>query len=80
MSTRLRVFCYAGYRGDEEPRELELDGRQVRVATVSERWSSPGRRGFRVQGDDGHVYTLSRDEASGGWVLERLAGAGSGMP
>lgn len=65
-----RVECYAGSRGDEEPRAVVFaDGRRVEVAEVLERWRSPDHRGFRVRGEDGGVYRL--EEAGGDWTVAR---------
>ena len=34
----LRVECYAGHRGEEEPRAFYLGERRVTVAEVLDRW------------------------------------------
>lgn len=73
----LKVDCYAGYRGEETPRRLEIDGRRVEVGEVIDRWLGPGHRYFKVRGDDGAVYLLRREDRADRWelkVLERGAG------
>ena len=37
----LSVECHAGYRGEEEPRALTLDGRRLAVAEILDRWLAP---------------------------------------
>ncbi len=66
------VDCYAGYRGEETPRRLELDGRRVEVVEVIDRWLDPDHRCFRVRGDDGTVYVLRHAERADRWDVERL--------
>ncbi len=63
----VKVDCYAGYRGEETPRRLEIDGRHVEVVQIVNRWREPTLRCFRVRGDDGAVYLLRHDDATGEW-------------
>lgn len=71
-STPPTVECYAGYRGEETPRRLTLAGRTIEVVEVIERRREPGRRGFRVRGDDGRTYGLRQDMKSGAWEVEAV--------
>lgn len=66
----VRVECYAGYRAEETPRRLLLDGRSVEVVELLERWRTPQARGFRLRGDDGALYLLVQENRSGQWTLE----------
>jgi len=61
------VEWYAGYRGEETPRRLTLEGRTIEVVAVLERWREPGCRGLLLLGDDGHAYRLRQDAESGMW-------------
>ena len=65
----IRVECYAGYRGEQEPRALWLSEQRLEVRAVVDRWFAPGQRWFRVDADDGHLYVLRHDEASGDWEI-----------
>ena len=65
----LSVACYAGSRADEEPRRYVHDGRAVEVREVLDRWADPVHRYFRVRGDEGVVYTLRQESATGRWSL-----------
>lgn len=66
---RVRVACYAGYRGEETPRRFFLGERRVEVLEVLDRWLSPDHRYFRLKGDDGAAYILRHDPGSGSWEL-----------
>lgn len=65
----VRVECYAGYRGEEEPRRFWLGGRSVEVCEVLDRWVAPDHRYFKLSGDDGGQYILRHDEPSDRWEL-----------
>ncbi len=74
MTTRhllVQVDCYAGYRGDEKPREFLVDGRRVDIVRVESRWLTPTHRYFKVKGDDGVLYTLRHHILSDVWELEK---------
>ncbi len=49
MGQPLEVVAYAGYRGEQEPRALVLDGERVKVAEVRRRWRGPDGRYFDVR-------------------------------
>jgi len=65
----LKVECYAGYRGEETPRRLELGERRVEVVEVIDRWYGPDHRYFKLRGDDGAIYLLRHDELADRWEL-----------
>jgi len=65
----IRVECYAGYRGQQEPRAFWLGEQRIAAVEILDRWIAPDHRYFRVKGDDGDVYVLRSDEATGGWTL-----------
>ena len=66
---KVRVECYAGYRGEQEPRAFWLGERRVAALEILDRWIAPNHRYFKVRGDDGHAYILRWDEASREWTL-----------
>jgi hypothetical protein len=70
----LRVECYAGYRGDQEPLAFWLGERRFAVRGVVDRWFAPTQRWFKVDADDGRMYVLRHDEATGDWELAALVG------
>jgi hypothetical protein len=65
----VKVECHAGYRGEETPRRVELDGRRVEVVEVLDRWYGPDHRYFKLRGDDGAVYLVRHDEQADRWEL-----------
>ena len=65
----IRVACYAGYRGEEEPRRLWFDDRVVEVAEILDRWLAPDHRYFKVLGDDGFTYIIRHDTRGEFWEL-----------
>lgn len=66
---RVRVECYAGYRGEETPRRFFLGARAVKVQEVVDRWLAPDHRYFKVTGADRSVYILRHDLETGEWEL-----------
>lgn len=69
MSFDVRVECYAGFRGEEEPRRFRLGGREVAVEEVVDRWYEPEHRYFKVRGDDHGAYILRHDFESDHWEI-----------
>jgi hypothetical protein len=39
------------------------------VRAVVDRWFAPRQRWFRVDADDGNLYVLRQDDASGDWEI-----------
>ena len=68
-SPTLRVECYAGHRGDSEPRRLHLGKREVAVTEIIDRWLDPRHRYFKLRGDDGGIYLLRQDTIEDRWEL-----------
>jgi len=66
---KIRVQCYAGHRGEEEPRAFYLGDRRIEVMEIIDRWLSPDHRYFKVRAYDGSVYILRHDEMSGEWEM-----------
>jgi hypothetical protein len=65
----LRVDCYAGHRGDAEPRRLHFGQRAVAVTEIIDRWLDPRHRYFKLRGDDGGIYLLRQDTNEDRWEL-----------
>ena len=73
----IRVECCAGYRGEQEPLAFWLGERRLVVCDIVDRWFAPTQRWFKVDAEDGQMYVLRHDEATGDWdlaALTRLAG------
>lgn len=67
---RVRVECYAGYRGDQRPVRFLLGEQAYLVREIEDQWYSPGAVYFRVLADDGNFYVLRHDEMQDAWTLE----------
>jgi len=76
---KVRVECYAGYRGEETPRRFELAGRLVEVEVV-DRWLAPDHRYFKLRDADNHLYILRHDNSSGVWELTVFTARGEDGP
>ena len=72
----IRVECYAGYRGEQEPLAFWLGERRLVVHQVVDRWFAPAQRWFKVDADDGNMYVLRHDEASGVWEIAAYRAGG----
>jgi hypothetical protein len=73
----IRVECYAGHRGEQEPRRFWIGTRAVVVAEILDRWLAPDHRYFKLRADDGAVYILRHATHADRWELtlfERGAG------
>ena len=66
---QIRVACYAGHRGEEEPLRLWFDDRVVEVSEILDRWLAPGHRYFKVAGNDGCTYIIRHDTRGEFWEL-----------
>lgn len=65
----IQVQCYAGYRGEQEPRSFALGEQHLNIVEIADRWLAPHYRYFKVATSDGNTYVLRHDEHSGEWTL-----------
>lgn len=65
----IRVECYSGYRGQQEPLAFRIGERRLLVCEIVDRWFAPDARWFRVTAGDGDAYILRHDETRGEWAL-----------
>jgi len=65
----VRVEAYSGYKADERPLRFLLGDHWRLVVEVTDRWYGPDARYFRVKAEDGNLYILRLDEATGEWSL-----------
>lgn len=72
------VECYAGHKGEEEPRRFVLDGHPVEIVEILDRWLSPEHRYFKVRGADNATYILRHDTRGEAWELWMYQRAGLG--
>ena len=63
------VDCYAGHRGEETPRAIQLGERRIEVAQVLDRWLAPDHRYFKVVCPAGDTYIIRHDVIDDRWEL-----------
>lgn len=66
---KLKVECYAGYRGEETPLRFCLGPRCVEVTEVIDCWLAPSHRYFKLRGDDRGIYILRHATDENYWAL-----------
>ena len=69
---KIKVECYAGYKGDERPLRFTMGEKVHEVQEVLDRWYDPQDTYFKVQAEDGNHYILRhchRGQAEF-WTLE----------
>ena len=65
----IAVSCYAGYRGEQTPRQLTIAGRTRQVVEIIDRWLAPEHRYFKLRCDDGGIYIVRHDLDANLWEL-----------
>ncbi|WP_096361886.1 hypothetical protein [Sulfuricaulis limicola] len=70
----IRVECYAGYRGEQEPQRFWLGERPVEVAEILDRWLAPEHRYFKIRGNDAAICILRHDTQADLWELALFEG------
>jgi len=68
-SLGIRVECRDDQCSEEMPHRFWLGAREVGVVDVLDRWLAADHRYFKIRGDDGDVYILRHDLATGRWEL-----------
>jgi hypothetical protein len=71
---RIEVECYAGHRGEEEPRAFTLGVTRFAVTEIVDRWMAPEHRYFKVKSEDGRLRVLRHDTGTDQWELAALVG------
>ncbi len=76
---KIRVIAYSGYRDEELPREMIIDGNRIEILKILSRWveQTPEdrsiKRFFAVEGSDGFTYEIYHHENKMEWFV-RLKG------
>jgi len=76
LEKHVHVETYSGYKSDERPVRVTIDGEPREVAEVEDRWYSPGATFFRVRLAGGERYVLRRIEAQVVWMIEAYRSSG----
>ena len=70
---KIEVIAYSGYRGEETPRILLLQGKRVEVLEILNQWIEEGvenrarKRFFQVRGSGGSRYRIYYNEKTMEW-------------
>lgn len=73
----IKVECYAGHRGEETPRRIRFDSRELEVSRILDAWHGPDYRYFKILGADGATYLMRHDERTGVWALVQYQRGGT---
>jgi hypothetical protein len=65
----IQVECYAGYRGEEAPRYIQMATYKILVRKIVDRWLSPDHRYFKILGSDDATYIIRHDTENRQWEL-----------
>jgi len=73
----IAVECYAGYKADETPRAVTIEGQRLAVLGIADRWYGPEADYFKVRAADGNGYLLRHDRDTDDWQLVQVFPADS---
>ena len=66
---RIKVKCYSGYRGEETPRSILFNDKEIQVNKILDMWLAPDHRYFKFLGSDDGVYIIRHDTEGCFWEL-----------
>ena len=66
---RIKVECYAGYRGEETPRRVQIGDGRWEVIEILDRWLAPQHRYFKLKTVDGSQWIIRHDTLTDQWEL-----------
>ncbi len=66
------VQCYAGYKGEQEPRRFLFAEHWLEVEEIVKEWREPAAVFFRLRASDGRIYVLRGgvDATRSNWSIE----------
>ncbi len=65
----IKVTCYSGYRGEETPRSILFNDKEIRVNKILDMWLAPDHRYFKFSGSDYGIYIIRHDTEGCFWEL-----------
>jgi len=66
---QIQVECYAGYRGEETPRRIQIGDRRIEIVEIIDRWLAPEHRYFKFRTADDARWIIRHDNQTGQWEL-----------
>jgi hypothetical protein len=72
---KIKVNSYSGYRADERPMTIFIEGKAFDVKEIKQHFIREGFDGqrlevFKVKINDGSIYTISHNLVNDEWFLE----------
>ena len=74
---RIKVKCYSGYRGEEIPRSIFFNDKEIHVNQILDMWLAPDHRYFKLSDSDENVYIIRHDTEKCFWDLTFYRETGS---
>ena len=65
----IKVTCYSGYRGEETPRSIFFNGKEILVIKILDMWLAPDHRYFKFSDSDNGTYIIRHDPERCFWEL-----------
>ncbi|MBT3807534.1 MAG: hypothetical protein HOG03_23520 [Desulfobacula sp.] len=65
----IKVNCYSGYRGEETPRSIFFNDKEIQVNKILDMWLAPDHRYFKFLGSDESIYIIRHDTKGCFWEL-----------
>ena len=65
----ITVKCYSGYRGEETPRSIFFNDKEIQVNKILDMWLAPNHRYFKFLGSDERIYIIRHDTEGCFWEL-----------
>jgi len=72
----IKVQAYSGYKGNEKPLRFSLEGKELVVDHILDRWYGETHDYFKVLADDAGTYLLKRDRETDIWYGKKTSGIG----
>lgn len=66
---KIKVKCYSGYKGEETPRSIFFNDKEINVNKILDMWLAPDHRYFKFLGSDEGVYIIRHDIEGYFWEL-----------
>jgi hypothetical protein len=66
---KINVKCYSGYRGEETPRSILFNDKEIQVNKMLDIWLAPDHRYFKFSDSDGGIFIIRHDTERGFWEL-----------
>ena len=66
---RIKVECYAGYRGEETPRWVQIGDGRWEVVEILDCWLAPQHRYFKFKTADESQWIIRHDTLTDQWAL-----------